>query len=303
MSRACVVWAAVVLFCLGGTVWAVTIDTVIVGDPGNAPDTRYYTPGYGSVGYSYRIGKYEITAGQYCAFLNAKASVSDVHGLYNPWMADPIGALGCNIRRDGSPGSYTYSVPSDWTDRPVNYVSIMDAFRFANWLHNGQGDGDTESGVYDMSSGLPQCSTGWKWAIASRDEWHKAAFYKGGETNAGYWDYATQSDIAPSNRLLPADPGNNANYYASDYTIGGIYYRTNVGEFENSKSAYGAFDLASNVWEMNDSIADQSPYDSVRRREPGEASERACLPLRRSGGCPTDRLLYQPRARGGWRGG
>jgi hypothetical protein len=31
--------------------------------------------------------------------------------------------------------------------------------------------------------------TDWKWAITSEDEWYKAAYYKGGSTGAGYWDY------------------------------------------------------------------------------------------------------------------
>ena len=37
---------------------------------------------------------------------------------------------------------------TDLANRPVNYVSFGDAARFANWLHNGQGNGDTESGAY-----------------------------------------------------------------------------------------------------------------------------------------------------------
>jgi len=31
-------------------------------------------------------------------------------------------------------------------------------------------------------------------AVASEDEWYKAAYYKGGSTNAGYWYYPTGSD-------------------------------------------------------------------------------------------------------------
>jgi hypothetical protein len=41
---------------------------VPVGNPGNAADTRYAMPGYGAVGHAYSIGKYEVTAGQYCEF-------------------------------------------------------------------------------------------------------------------------------------------------------------------------------------------------------------------------------------------
>jgi formylglycine-generating enzyme required for sulfatase activity len=51
-----------------------------------------------------------------------------------------------------------------------------------------------------------------------------------------------------------ADPGNHANYDNNGYTIGSPYYRTNVGEFENSASAYGTFDQGGNVWEWNEAI-------------------------------------------------
>ena len=34
--------------------------------------------------------------------------------------------------------------------------------------------------------------------LPTADQWYKAAYYKGGGTSAGYWDYATQSDSAPT---------------------------------------------------------------------------------------------------------
>ena len=65
------------IVALGATAQAVNIEWVTVGDAGNAADTKVMdidgTTGYGAVGYEYRIGKYEITAGQYCEFLNAVA--------------------------------------------------------------------------------------------------------------------------------------------------------------------------------------------------------------------------------------
>jgi len=58
-----------------------SLEMVTVGDPGNpgqlsgqsAPGGYGYDRICGSVGYIYRIGKYEVTAGQYCEFLNAVA--------------------------------------------------------------------------------------------------------------------------------------------------------------------------------------------------------------------------------------
>ena len=49
-----------VLVGVGQAKAAVIIETVPVGNPGNEPDTRYETPGYGGVNYTYNIGKYEV---------------------------------------------------------------------------------------------------------------------------------------------------------------------------------------------------------------------------------------------------
>src|SRR4029079_13482968 len=126
---------ASVVLALSSTGRAVTIDLVPVGNPGNAPDTRYNGISVGSVVNYYQIGKYEVTAGQYTEFLNAVAK-DDPLGLYHPGMADPstFEVWGCNIQRSGSSGSYVYSVAPDWANRPVNYVSLWDAARFTNWL-------------------------------------------------------------------------------------------------------------------------------------------------------------------------
>ena len=51
---------------------------------------------------------------------------------------------------------------------------------------------------------------------------------------------------------MEPDPGNNANFSQSGYTIGGPYYTTEVGEFENSDSPYGTFDQGGNLWEWNE---------------------------------------------------
>lgn len=265
---------ACVAFALSaGAAAAVDIETVTVGDAGNEADTRFETPGYGAVGYKYNIGKYEVTAGQYCEFLNAVAG-DDTYGLYNSYMeyAPQPDFQGCNIVRHGVPGGYSYTVSTAWAGRPVNFVSWGDAVRFCNWLHNGQPWGaqdasTTEDGAYFVNgaTGFWQLMAvtrkpGWKWAIPSEDEWYKAAYYKGGSTHAGYWSYPTGSDSPPSNVLgSPTDPGNSATYFVNAlpyYTIGSPYWRTPVGAHENSDGPYGTFDQAGNVHEWNDSVVD-----------------------------------------------
>jgi formylglycine-generating enzyme required for sulfatase activity len=235
---------------------AVTIDVVTVGNPGNAPDTRYNAISVGSVPYAYQIGKYEVTAGQYTEFLNAVAK-NDPNGLYNTNM---VNSLGANIQRSGSSPNFSYSVPADWANRPVNYVSFWDAARFANWLQNGQptglqGPGTTEDGAYhDVGNqALFGREASARFVIPTEDEWYKAAYHnQSAGLAASYFDYPTGSNSAPTNTL--PDPGNHANFYDGTYTIGFPYYRTNGGEFVNSASPYGTFDQGGNVWEWNETI-------------------------------------------------
>ena len=122
----------------------VTIDWTPVGNPGNANDST----NFGAVAYPYLISRHEVTNAQYVEFLNAKAAI-DPRGLYNTNMA---GNASGGIVRNGSSGSFTYAVKSGQGNMSVNFVSYLDALRFANWMSNGQGSGDTETGAYTIGS-------------------------------------------------------------------------------------------------------------------------------------------------------
>ncbi len=245
--------------------WAtVTIETVTVGNPGNAADTRYASPGHGAVAYTYKMGKFEVTAGQYTEFLNAVAA-TDTHHLYLSEMGSALD-YGCGIQRIGSWGSFTYSVAEGWADRPVDWMSWGDAARFANWLHNGQPTGmqdltTTEAGSYFLNGAQwndelmavvrgPDAT----WVIPSEDEWYKAAYHKNDGVTGNYFDYPTGSDTLPSNDLVTPDPGNNATFALTygDITLGEPFYATEVGEHENSGSPYGTFDQGGNMEEWTE---------------------------------------------------
>ena len=258
--------------CAAGARAQVTIETLTVGNPGNAgelsgecvPNGNGPCRECGAVDYVYKIAKFEVTAGQYTEFLNAVAD-QDSCGLYSTSMWSS--SDGCKIQRTGSSPNYSYSVGADWANRPVNYVSWGDAARFANWLHNGQPTGaqdltTTEDGSYYLNWATsdeefmavvrePDAS----WVIPSEDEWYKAAYHYNDGVTGNYYDYPTSNDSIPSNALIDPDPGNNANFYTqSGYTIGSPYYRTVAGDFENSESPYGTFDQGGNVFEWNEAI-------------------------------------------------
>ena len=236
----------------------ITIDMVTVGDPGNANDTG--GTNNGAVAYSYQIGIYDVTIGQYAAFLNAVAA-TDTYSLYNSSMGSDGNIKG--ISQNGSPGSYSYSVIGS-ANRPITYVSWFDAARFANWMTNGQGSGSTETGAYTLggatSGNAVAANPGAAFRLPTNDEWYKAAYYDPTLSSGagGYYAYATQSNLDPGNSVY--DPAPQANY-----VVGGMYsvtqsssydsnqnYLTDVGAFSGSGSFYGTFDQSGNVYQWND---------------------------------------------------
>ena len=238
-------------FTLTATFTATTVQFVTVGDAGNAPDTD----GLGAVGYVYQIGTYDVTTVQYAAFLNAVATSGDPYDLYNSAMATDYWA--CGIIQNGAPGSYSYAVVPGQETLPVNSVSWGDAARFCNWLENGQpvgpeGPGTTETGAYTLSGATTDAALmavtrnpGATYFIPSANEWYKAAFYKGGSRNAGYWLYPTQNNNPPSN-VVSASGTNNANY--------NLWFLTPVGAFADSPGPYGTFDQGGLLFQWTETI-------------------------------------------------
>jgi formylglycine-generating enzyme required for sulfatase activity len=263
------------VFNMGGTqdangTWngLASLSFVTVGDPGNVADPA---TGYGSVGYTYQMGTYDVTLAQYTAFLNAVATQSDSYGLYNSGMGTSFATQG--ISQSGNLGSYGYSVTGSnpqAANCPVFDVSWGDAARFCNWLDNGQPTsgtedaGTTETGAYALNGATTDAqlmlvaspshsgSNAATYFIPSENEWYKAAYYSGGGTNSAYWTYPTQSNTAPGNSLaLALSTSNEANYYTGNYTDP-TNYLTPVGSFVLSPGPYGTYDMGGDVWQWNE---------------------------------------------------
>ena len=245
-----------------------------VGDPGNKADAN----GVGAVAQSFSIGTYEVTIQQYCEFLNAVAR-TDTYELWSQAMSSSLSAAG--IARAGSPGSYTYSVidnAGSSANRPVSSVSWLDAARFANWVANGHPSGEqtastTEDGAYTLNGKTggdaaprnatnPNTGAAPTFWIPTEDQWYKAAYYKGGSRNAGYWLYATRSNSAPGNEV--GSSPNQVNYIddasrtftysvpQNTFLDTGQNYLTDVGAFTGTVGSYGTMDNAGNVVNWND---------------------------------------------------
>ena len=253
------VLAALLLASLTVPARAVTIDWVTVGDPGNAADDTTY----GAVATSFQIMKYEFTNQQYTDFLNSvDPSGTNPNSVYNTNQGS--NARGGISFTSGAASGSKYAVRSNMGDKPVNYVSWFDAARVSNWLMNGAtGTSSTETGAYTLVGGqtsgtAPAKNPGATFYIPTEDQWYKAAYYKGGGTNAGYWDYATQSNSAPtavtsgSTGIGSAgSTGNFANYNNTAVWNSQSGNVTTVGT-NGGASVYGAFDMSGNLSEWND---------------------------------------------------
>ena len=141
------------------------------------------------------------------------------------------------ITQSGGPGTFSYSVNPTLANHPVVCVSWFDSARFANWLMNGQGSGDMETGAYTLNgamSGVITANIGALVYIPNENEWYKAAYYSAASANYSLYPDG-QNTISISN----------ANYGLSSQAT------SPVGNYP-SASAYGTFDQGGNVWEWND---------------------------------------------------
>jgi formylglycine-generating enzyme required for sulfatase activity len=124
--------------------------------------------------------------------------------------------------------------------------------------------------------------------IPTENQWYKAAYYKGGSTNAGYWTYATQSDTVPTSVTAGStgigssgSTGNFANYSSGAVWNGRTGNVTTVGT-NGGASAYGAFDMSGNVNEWNDLTGDAGSSRGLRAGSWFDAASTLSSPIRSS---------------------
>ena len=128
---------------------------------------------------------------------------------------------------------------------PITGLNSADAYRLCNWLHNGaNSDSSTETGAYTLTDApvsYALANQNALFRLPTFSEWHKAAFYKGGSQNSGYWNYPTKSDTVPA-AVRPGSGANQANY---NWTA-----LETVGAYTGSSGPYGTFDMGGNAWEL-----------------------------------------------------
>ena len=165
---------------------------VPIGNPGNAPDTTGNPNPAGSVAYTYRIGKYEISE----------------------QMVDKANAEG---------GLGIDRIPLG-PDKPATYVNWNEAARFVNWLNTSSGSTPAykfalQPGAagYNANAGIQlwiPSDAGYNpnnlyhnslahYVLPSVNEWYKAAYYN--PTSGVYYDYPTGSNSVPDGIDVPGD--------------------------------------------------------------------------------------------------
>jgi hypothetical protein len=228
--------AGVVSFGTGSNQF--NMEFVTIGNPGNAADTTGTPNPAGAVGYTYGIGKFEVSEDMISKF-NASQSLQ-------------------------------ITMDSRGTNKPATSVSWNEAARFVNWLNTSTGGVAaykfTTTGVnddielwqsgdagYDASN--PYRNSLAKYVLPSYNEWYKAAYYD--PSNSTYYDYTTGSDFAPT----PVASGTGA-----DTAV----YNGNPGPADVDQagglSPYGVMGLGGNASEWEESSFDlaNSSGSSVR---------------------------------------
>ena len=233
----------------------------VVGNQGNPADPFTFSA-FGSLDYAYSIAKHEVTYGQYAAFLNTKAPFADPFDLFAIEMqTDPRGGIdrtGSGVASD----PFVYTPKPNLDNKPVGFVGFFDAVRFANWMHNGMGDGDTETGAYTLNGSNPQDvvrEPGALYFVASEDEWYKAAYHGPDVAPDHYWRYPYQDNFLGPSAMATAtgdvaNPGPKVANHSKGADWGGLDgMSTSVGgPGPEAETYYGASDMGGNAFEWTE---------------------------------------------------
>ena len=211
------------------------IEFVTIGNPGNPDDTAGDPNPAGSVAYTFRMGKFEVSEDMITKF-NAEF---------------------------GTPNSLVITKDTRGADKPVTSVTWNEAARFVNWLNTSTGGTVaykfTTSGVnddialwtpadtLDYDAANPFRSKRANYVLPSVDEWYKAAYYN--PATGQYGDYPTSDGTVPT--AVASGTADKTAVYDQPAAQGPADI-TQAGGL----SAYGIMGLGGNVFEREETTID-----------------------------------------------
>lgn len=185
------------------------IEWVTIDDPGNMayPGMHGMLEGRGSVDYSFRVSRTEITTGQWLEFLNIFGTMDDLGELLVPTIWG--GRFDFNYHGPGE--RYVLTHLANQPELISAGVTWRQAAMFCNWMQNGHSDDLSAifDGVYDTSTFTRNDDNTYndqdthgpdaRYWIVTLDEYLKAVYYdpdKNGQ-GPGWWLYGHSSDEPP----------------------------------------------------------------------------------------------------------
>ncbi len=220
------------------------MEFVTIGNPGNAADTTGNPTPAGAVGYTYDIGKFEVSRELITKYNAAAENAARKITLKD---MSTLGGNGLN--------------------KPATGVTWNEAARFVNWLNTSTGSQAaykfTSDGVNDSIALWNPGDTGYNssnpfrnslatYVLPTYNEWYKAAYYDpnaNGSTGT-YWKYPTGSNTAPTS--VASGTAANTAVYDWGFSDIGPADVTQAGGL----SPYGVMGMGGNVYEL-----EESPYD------------------------------------------
>jgi formylglycine-generating enzyme len=244
-----------------------------VGAPGNRAYDRLparLAAGRGRVDYEYRIGRFEVTTGQWMEFLNTFKARADP--VRDAWLDRPITWGAVRDRSYTGPG-VRYRLRDDLPEAgmvPLSGINWRMAARYCNWLHNDKvtSHAAIESGAYDASTFFSPTSTTWldqrerspgaRYFIPTWDEWLKASHYDPNRVNddgsvGGWWLQPHGTDM-PLVYGPPASMGGTGQANAGFILPGFGESYIPLGSYSDVRSPWGLLDVAGAADEWTESV-------------------------------------------------
>ena len=241
--------AGTITFGSGGNTF--NMEFVTIGNAGNAADTDTNAKplNAGAVGYTYGIGKFEVS--------------EDMIDKYNTNF--------------GTANSLVITKDTRDPNKPATSVTWNEAARFVNWLNTSTGNQAaykfTTTGVNDNIALWASGDAGYdpsnpyrnslaKYVLPSYNEWYKAAYYNPNDST--YYDFPNGSNTAPTAVASGTTAG------TAVYNAGSVTGPANVDQ-AGGLSPYGVMGLGGNVLEWEESSLDlaNSSGSSFRGRRGG----------------------------------